>query len=85
MLISVKIFVIVEKNNFIMLKKFFFGRKFGLELLRRLNFEYFMILCFEKNIYKGMLKILIVKINFEIYLSSQFEVKKSKKNIIKMF
>lgn len=81
MLISVKIFVIVEKNNFIMLKKFFFGRKFGLELLRRLNFEYFMILCFEKNIYKGMLEIylLIVKINFEIYLSSQFEVKKSKK------
>lgn len=84
MLIPAKIPVTVEKNNPIMLKKFSPGRKSGLELLRRLNSEYPMTPCSEKNIHKGMLEILIAKINFETYLSSQFEVKKSKKNIIKM-
>lgn len=84
MLIPAKIPVTVEKNNPIMLKKFSPGRKSGLELLRRLNSEYPMTPCSEKNIHKGKLEILIAKINFETYLSSQFEVKKSKKNIIKM-
>lgn len=84
MLIPAKIPVTVEKNNPIMLKKFSPGRKSGLELLRRLNSEYPMTPCSEKNIHKGMFKILIAKIIFETYLSSQFEVKKSKKNIIKM-
>lgn len=79
MLIPAKIPVTVEKNNPIMLKKFSPGRKSGLELLRRLNSEYPMTPCSEKNIHKGMLEILIAKINFETYLSSQFEVKKSKK------
>lgn len=86
MLIPARIPVTVEKNNPIMLKKFSPGRKSGLELLRRLNSEYPMTPCSEKNIHKGMLEIhlLIAKINFETYFSSQFEVKKSKKNIIKM-
>lgn len=84
MLIPARIPVTVEKNNPIMLKKFSPGRKSGLELLRRLNSEYPMTPCSEKNIHKGMIKILIAKINFETYLSSQFEVKQSKKNIIKM-
>lgn len=61
MLIPAKIPVTVEKNNPIMLKKFSPGRKSGLELLRRLNSEYPITPCSEKNIHKGILKVLIAK------------------------
>lgn len=64
MLIPAKIPVTVEKNNPIMLKKFSPGRKSGLELLRRLNSEYPITPCSEKNIHRGILKKLIAKNKF---------------------
>lgn len=49
MFIPAKIPVTVEKNNPIMLKKLSPGRKSGLELLRRLNSEYPITPCSEKE------------------------------------